>query len=68
MAGAKTANGSLADPPMLSMVEFMKDMKHDAEQQLPLVPIVAKLLAKLVEENDKVRHRDHAVLVCRGSW
>lgn len=53
-AGAGTSNGSLADPPMPSMAEFTQQMKEDAENQQCLVPIVAKLLAKLVEENDKV--------------
>mmetsp|Transcript_1137 Transcript_1137/g.2474 ORF Transcript_1137/g.2474 Transcript_1137/m.2474 type:complete len:237 (+) Transcript_1137:165-875(+) len=53
-AGAGTSNGSLADPPMPSMAEFTQQMKEDAENQQCLVPIVAKLLAKLVEENDKL--------------
>mmetsp|Transcript_69111 Transcript_69111/g.144093 ORF Transcript_69111/g.144093 Transcript_69111/m.144093 type:complete len:237 (-) Transcript_69111:18-728(-) len=51
-AGENPANGDLA--PMQSMAEFTQQMKADAEQQQCLVPIVAKLLAKLVEENDKL--------------
>lgn len=40
---------------MGSMVEFHQKMVKDAEEQKPLVPIVARLLAKLVDSNDKAR-------------
>jgi hypothetical protein len=37
----------------LSMIKFTEVMKADAEEQKPLVGIVARLLSKLVEMNDK---------------
>ena len=40
---------------MGSMVEFHQKMVKDSEEQKPLVPIVARLLAKLVDNNDKAR-------------
>ena len=40
--------------PRLSMAAFTEEMKRDADSQKSLIPIVAELLAKLVEANDKV--------------
>mmetsp|Transcript_57660 Transcript_57660/g.151744 ORF Transcript_57660/g.151744 Transcript_57660/m.151744 type:complete len:247 (+) Transcript_57660:339-1079(+) len=37
-----------------SMMEFVKRMVKDADEQKPLVGIVAKLVAKLVDANDKL--------------
>ena len=41
------------DYEMGSMVQFHHKMVKDAEDQKPLVAIVARLLARLVENNDK---------------
>ena len=51
-----------SDNPMenLSLAEFTREMKLDADRQQGLVPIVAKLLLKLVEFNDKLPlEKDH---------
>jgi hypothetical protein len=40
----------------LSMTRFTEIMKADAEEQMPLVGIVARLLAQLVDMNDKVKN------------
>ena len=54
MGGAAQQGGVATSPPMCSMLEFTQQMMADAEDQKDLVPIVARLIAKLVEENDKV--------------
>jgi len=54
MGGAAQQGGGANSPPMCSMLEFTQQMMADAEDQKDLVPIVARLIAKLVEENDKV--------------
>lgn len=38
----------------VTMVEFTDLMKMDAEEQKEMVGIVAKLVAQLVDQNDKV--------------
>lgn len=51
-----------SDNPMhdLSLAEFTREMKLDADRQQCLVPIVAKLLMQLVEANDSApAHTDH---------
>jgi hypothetical protein len=51
-----------SDNPMenMSLAEFTREMKLDADRQQGLVPIVAKLLLKLVEFNDKMPlDKDH---------
>jgi hypothetical protein len=40
---------------MGSMVQFHQKMVKDAEEQKPFVAIVARLIAKLVDNNDKAR-------------
>uniref|UniRef100_A0A7S0EVZ1 Cyclin n=1 Tax=Hanusia phi TaxID=3032 RepID=A0A7S0EVZ1_9CRYP len=46
--------------PRLSMAAFTDEMKRDADSQKSLIPIVAELLSKLVEANDKVAtDREH---------
>ncbi|KAJ1491628.1 hypothetical protein T484DRAFT_1773922 [Baffinella frigidus] len=52
--GGGAQQGAANSPPMCSMLEFTQQMMADAEDQKILVPIVARLIAKLVEENDKV--------------
>ena len=51
-----------SDNPMhnMSLAEFTREMKLDADRQQCLVPIVAKLLLQLVDANDKTPlERDH---------
>lgn len=51
-----------SDNPMenLSLAEFTREMKLDADQQQCLVPIVAKLLRQMVDANDKAElSNDH---------
>ena len=52
--GGRTINFA-SDNPMrdLSLAEFTREMKLDADKQQCLVPIVAKLLTQLVEANDR---------------
>jgi len=60
--GAARAMDLASDNPMynLSLAEFTRDMKEDADQQQCLVPIVAKLLMQLVDANDQAPlDKDH---------
>ena len=66
MAGAGGGGGRAvdfaSDNPMhnLSLAEFTREMKLDADRQQGLVPIVAKLLLQLVDANDKApMDKDH---------
>jgi hypothetical protein len=58
-ADMEGGDGEMAahSPAMPAMMEFTQHMMNDAEDQKILVPVVARLIAKLVEENDKVRPR-----------
>jgi len=60
--GAARAMDLASDNPMynLSLAEFTRDMKEDADRQQCLVPIVAKLLMQLVDANDQAPlDKDH---------
>ncbi len=48
---------------MGSMVQFHQKMVKDAEEQKPLVAIVARLIAKLVDNNDKAREMLQPLLI-----